>query len=231
MTMPETTSRRRRHVVARAPNTRLCRRTWPQLLSSARLLGYLPIVSAATRLHKARVDVAVDGEGRRVVQPAMAITPGVLLRVPIMQVRVRRAATRTMTMLETTSRKMPHMATRAQTLSFRCRSRRGIRRSANRHTLYGHNDAAQVESRNKQLEPAPADARGVLGRPCRCNYRRARQARTAHSLGCRLPQSTSAAEGALLCQLAQLPLHRLLPPPQRQAGPAAEHRAAWRRTG
>ena len=91
-------------MVARAPTTRLRRNTWPQLLSSARILGYLPIVSAATRLLKARFDVAVVGEGRRVVQPTMAITPGVLLRVPIIQVRVRRAATRTMTMLETTSR-------------------------------------------------------------------------------------------------------------------------------
>ena len=91
-------------MVARAPDTRLCRRTCPQLLSISLLLGYLSIFSAATGLLKSLFDVSIDGEGRRVVQPALAITPGVLLRVPIVQVRVRRAATRTMTMLETTSR-------------------------------------------------------------------------------------------------------------------------------
>ena len=111
-------------MVARAPTTRLSRIAWSRLRCSACIHDYLLIVIAETKLLKARVEAAVECEGRRVVRPALAITPGVLLCVPIMQVRVRQAATLTMTMLETTSRKMPHVAARALTLHFRCRTRR-----------------------------------------------------------------------------------------------------------
>ena len=70
-------------MVARAPTARLSHIAWSRLLCSACILGYLPIVIAETTLLKARVEAADDWEGRRVVRPAMAITPGVLLCVPI----------------------------------------------------------------------------------------------------------------------------------------------------